>query len=171
MQFTFLMAAACQSGIFMDLSFVSKGYHSLVALVSSESLCPFQLTSSFQSLGNHPVVSLSNLLCILSQGTSVYQKRGVRCYSRPLAPNSSTGNVCSGVANTENAAPCKIVNMGSVICLSSGSCIHGPPSHSQRVEPSVFWFVIHHWALPACISQRSGSSPLGRQNDSSGIFK
>lgn len=97
MQCAFLMAAVCQGAIFVDLPLVSKGYHSWVALVSSESICPFQLASSFESLGNHPVMSLSNLLCILSKGTSVYPKRGVRYYSRPLAPNSSTGKVCPGV--------------------------------------------------------------------------
>lgn len=131
MQCAFLMAAVCQGAIFMDLPLVFKGYHSWVALVSSESVCPFQLASSFESLGNHPVMSLSNLLCVLSKGTSVYPKRGVRYYSRPLAPNSSTGKVCPGVANIEDAAPRETVSMGRVMCPSSGSCIHRPPSHHR----------------------------------------
>lgn len=106
----------------------------------------------------------------LSKGTSMYKKRGVKYYNRPLTPNSSTGKVCSAIANIEDAA-LKTVYMESVICPSSAWRVRRPPSHSQREEPSVLRFVILHWALPACVSKRSRGPPLGRLNDSSEIFK
>lgn len=91
-------------------------------------------------------------------------------YNRPLSRKSSTGKVCSGIADIEGTALLKIVSTESVMDPSSASCVCRPPPHSQREEPSALCSVIH-WALPACVSKRFRGPPLGRLNDSSEIFK
>lgn len=97
---------------------------SLLSCTGHLQVCTSLAASILLWVSGQPSCHVSgNLLCILSKGTSVYQKRSVRYYSRPLAPNSSMGKVCSGVANTEDAALHKIVCVGSVMCPSSGSCI------------------------------------------------
>lgn len=50
------------------------------------------------------------------------------CYSRPL--NSSRGKVYSGIANTEGATLPKIMNMESVVCPFSESCVGLHPTSS-----------------------------------------
>lgn len=103
---------------------------------------PAEVTSS-----QHLPLSLwtTSLQCLwviyfpfLSKGTSMYKKSSVKYYNRPLNPNSSTGEVCSG------AALLKILSMESAMCPSSASRVHRPPSHLQREEPSVVRFVILH---------------------------
>lgn len=97
-------------------------------------------------------------------------KTSVKYYNRPLNPNSSTGEVCSGVPNTEDAGLLKTVTMESGV---SFLCMVHPRASIALAKgrAQCVAFCDPPLGFASLCLQEIPRPPLGKWNDSVEIFK
>lgn len=101
-----------------------------------------------------------------SSGKGQLCVKRAQCDNRSLTPRSSAGEVCLGMADSEDVAFLKTGSAASAVCPSFAS-----PSHPPREEPRALRSGTRGGALPARVPARPRGPPPGRLNDSSEIFE